>query len=97
MSKKSRRREKNQFARIISEQGGRCFYCSIELYHSSVVPDAHPQLATKDHVIPQCHGGSSRRENLVAACFKCNNKKDNMSAEEFAKYLEKNYAQRQAA
>lgn len=85
MSKRSRRRQKNQFDRIISEQGGCCYYCNVPMFRFGEVPDGHPRMATKDHRIPQTHGGSGRRENLVAACFACNNAKDCKPEEEFIK------------
>jgi hypothetical protein len=52
--------------------GGRCHYCRRETLWQSD-NQAHPRLATVDHIVPRSEGGSRlRKDNVVLACFRCN-------------------------
>ena len=58
---------------LYATQGGRCYYCRIEIeagYHI-------------DHMFPISRGGTNWPENLALACVPCNLSKHTKTAEEF--------------
>ncbi len=57
--------------RIFRAQGGKCYYCDVELVSSGESKN-DPRERTLDHVIPRFWGGLTIPENLVYACKKCN-------------------------
>ena len=65
--------EEDQYAAILEEQNGLCFYCDKELLMEG---DAHsPDYWQVEHVNPISNGGFHRVENVVYACLSCNTKK----------------------
>lgn len=53
-----------------------CRYCGRRCKPPGSAPtNAHPMLATVDHVIPKARGGITHRDNLVTACYQCNQAK----------------------
>lgn len=63
--------------RQYEKQGGKCFYCSVEVGNKYHV----------DHVMPLSRGGTNNPENLVIACPTCNLRKNKKTAEEFLALL----------
>lgn len=81
-AKERKRQRREAFrGRIFARDGGRCFWCGLELFLITKGMDVSgiPKSvrATLDHVQPRSRGGSNRSNNLVTCCPACNNKREN--------------------
>lgn len=64
-------------------QGGKCFYCRVEMVMESAGKFDQHRLCTLDHKTPLDKGGADHWENSSAACAKCNQAKGNKTEAEF--------------
>jgi 5-methylcytosine-specific restriction endonuclease McrA len=58
---------------LYATQGGRCYYCSVEIENGYHI----------EHMTPLCRGGRNDVSNVCLACAPCNLKKNRKTAEEF--------------
>lgn len=63
----------NGIKNLYATQGGRCYYCSVEIENGYHI----------EHMTPLSRGGSNWIDNICLACVSCNKSKYTKTAEEF--------------
>lgn len=66
---------------LYDRQGGKCYYCKVELALTAKPPLS--TAVTLDELVPKARGGRRTEANCVAACYTCNRLKGVMSVDEF--------------
>lgn len=99
---KKRTSLKKLYCGAFKRQGGRCFYCGLQMWnedpqgfaerHGLTLRQSRLLQATGEHLIPYSLGGPATKKNIVAACFHCNHSRhkygSNLTAEAYLHHVQ---------